>query len=360
MKTYNNLYSSIVSIDNLKLAYEKARKHKTKNKEVLKFEEKLRDNLQLLHTELLLQTYRPKPLTTFIIRDPKTRKISKSAFRDRVVHHALCNVIEPIFDKIFIYDSYANRIGKGTLKAIERFDYFKRKVSHNFTRKAYVLKADIRHYFEEVDQSILLSLLKRKVFDQRVLWLARTILSNYGKNGKSMPLGNLTSQFFANIYLHELDKFVKQELKAGYYLRYVDDFLILHTNKNILKEFKAKINQFIENKLALTLHPSKSKIIPISRGVGFLGLKIFLYHKLIKRKNMLRFKQKLSEFFQMHEQKEITYDCIYNFLEGWMAYAKHANTHNLRRSILVKFEERFPQEISSKEVNRGLPKKGTI
>ena len=262
MKSYNNLYLKIYDLKNLILAYKKARKGKTKKDYVKEFEENLAYNLKLLHDELKTQTYKPKPLETFILRDPKTRKISKSDFRDRVIHHALCNVIDSIFDKIFIYDNCANRKGKGNLFAIERFYKFKRKVSRNGKTKGwfnnnqiqgYCLKADIKHYFQEVNHKIILNIIQRKIKDKKVVWLIKHLLErercthsdNRNKKAKipssfaseieieqkGMPLGNLTSQFFANIYLNELDKFVKHKLKAKYYLRYVDDFVILHPSK---------------------------------------------------------------------------------------------------------------------------------
>lgn len=153
---------------------------------VIEFENNLQENLLLLRSELLLHSYNPKPLKTFIVRDPKTRKISKSHFRDRVIHHALCNIIEPIFEKSFIYDSYANIKGKGTLKALQRFDYLKRKASRNNTVKCYVLKADIKHYFDTIDHETLLNIIKRKIKDERVIWLIKTILKNHKIGGGAM------------------------------------------------------------------------------------------------------------------------------------------------------------------------------
>src|SRR3989344_2820886 len=160
MKTYNNLYPKIYDFNNLKLAYKKARKGKTKKHYVIDFHKNLLENISQLQNELKFLSYRPKALKTFILRDPKTRKISISDFRDRIVHHALCNIIEPIFEKIFIYDSCANRKGKGNLFALKRFDLFKRKVTKNNTRNTYVLKADIKHYFEEVNHSILIKIIE--------------------------------------------------------------------------------------------------------------------------------------------------------------------------------------------------------
>ena len=197
MKTHRNIYHKIFSFENLLLAYKKARKGKTKKEYVKEFEKNLKSNLIRLMIELQSEIYRPEPLKTFILRDPKTRKISKSAFRDRVIHHAICNVIEPIFDKSFIYDSYANRKGKGTIKAIKRFDYFKRKASRNFTRHCFVLKADIKHYFDNVYHDILINILENKIKDYKTINLIRKILENHNikESRKGMPLGNLTVNF---------------------------------------------------------------------------------------------------------------------------------------------------------------------
>ncbi len=358
MANYRDLWKKLCSDENLERAFKNARKHKTLKPYVIEFESNLNNNLSLLRRELLFHFYRPRPLQTFILRDPKTRKISKSHFRDRIIHHALCNVIAPLFEKSFIYDSYANRKSKGTLKAMERFDFFSRNSSHNFTRKIFVLKADVRHYFETVDHFILLSILQKRIKDPRLLWLIKVILSNYHTaHGKGMPLGNLTSQFFANVYLNELDQYVKQKLKARHYLRYVDDFIIIHPSRKMLEEYKSKIDFFLSEKLALELHPDKSRIILLSRGVEFLGFQKFLHHKLIKKKNRLTFYRKFDEIYCQYSQKKIDYNPVYDFMEGWMAYAKKANTYKVRKRILSDFEEKYRGEISSKEVNR-IPLQG--
>lgn len=232
-----NLYPEIYSMKNLILAWKKARKGKMKKDYVVEFEKNLKDNLKLLHYELKYQYYKPKPLKIFILRDPKTRKISKSDFRDRIVHHALIRIIEPIFEKIFIYDSCANRKGKGNSLALRRLEFFKGKITHNLKTEAYCLKADIKHYFQEVNHKILLNIIKKKISDEKVIWLIERILDNNilgNLEAEGMPLGNLTSQFFANVYLNELDYFVKHELKAKYYIRYVDDFVLLNSSKEQL------------------------------------------------------------------------------------------------------------------------------
>lgn len=349
----HDLWKELCSTQNLELAYKKARKHKTLRPCVLEFEENLTENLNVLRTELLFHSYKPKPLKTFILRDPKTRKISKSDFRDRVIHHALCNIIESFFEKMFIHDSYANRKGKGTLKAIQRLEHFRKKLSQNNTSQVFILKSDIRHYFDEVNHSILLKIISKRINDPKILWLIRRVLNNYSTSeGKGMPLGNLTSQFFANVYLNELDQFVKHKLKAKQYIRYVDDFVILHSSEEQLTEWKVKIAEFLRDKLLLDLHPEKTKIILSGHGVDFLGLKTFPHHKIMKKRNVRSFKKKLKIICEKYDTGEIRYDEVYDFLEGWIAYAKNTDTYNLRKKIISTIEDKFQSEVSTKEYNR--------
>ena len=351
MKTYNNLYNKIISFENLILAWKKARKRKTKKSYVLEFESELFYNLIALHYELKYLSYKPRELVTFILRDPKTRKISKSDFRDRIVHHAIVNIIEQIFDKTFIYDSCANRIRKGNLFAIKRFYKFLRKVSKNglvvknhFQDRNYVsgycLKADIKHYFEEVNHIILMNLISRKVRDEKVLELIKKINANFGMQRerervnfelkKGMPLGNLTSQFFANIYLNELDYFIKHVLKAKYYIRYVDDFVILHKSKEQLTKWKAEINNFLIDRLKLELHQDKSKIIPLSQGVDFVGFRNFFKYKIPRKRNIRKMRRKIGNL----KNDRISYWELMESYQGWQAYVKWANSFNLRKDIL--------------------------
>ena len=353
MKAYKNLWNKLCSYENLELAFRRARKHKTLKLYVMEFEKNLEENLLQLRAELLLHSYRPKPLETFILCDPKTRKISKSDFRDRIIHHALCNIIEPIFEKTFIYDSYANRIGKGTLKAIQRFDYFKRGVSRNNTGECFILKADIRHYFETVDHGVLMGIIKRKIKDKDIIWLVKTILSNYNSKGKGkgMPLGNLTSQFFANVYLDALDRFVKHNLKAKYYIRYVDDFVIFENAITKLKHYKEKISEFLKT-IKLELHPDKSSIISLEQGVCFLGFRIFYCCRLLKKSNIRKMKRKLAGFKMKFDGSNASYDKIYSSMEGWLAYASNGNTHKLRKSFAGEFECIFPGKMADVEIDR--------
>lgn len=358
MHTHKNIYSSLRSYENLLQAFLNARKHKTLKPYIIEFQKNLKENLLQLQADLIFHFYQPKQLETFIIRDPKTRKISKSDFRDRIVHHAIINILEPIFDKSFIYDSYANRKGKGVLKAIARFDSFKRKVSKNNTKNCYILKADIKHYFETVNHNILIKILQKKIQDEKVIWLVKQILNNFQSKNKGigMPLGNLTSQFFANIYLNELDKFVKHKLRAKYYIRYVDDFVIFETDKNKLEYYKKEINNLLKINLNLELHKTKSKIKELNQGINFLGFRIFYYYKLLKKKSIKRIFKKILVFKRKldnnNNNNRISYNKIYASIEGWVAYASTANVYKIIKKVTNLFEVLFYKEISDIEVNR--------
>jgi len=350
---HDGLYQKLCSFENLVLAYKKARKGKTRKTYVIEFTRNLKDNLFELRNELLMHTYNPRKLKTFIHRDPKTRKISKSAFRDRIVHHAICNVIEEMFDRTFVYDSYANRKGKGTHNALKRFDFFKRKVSKNNSKRCYILKADIQHYFETVNHDILLKILSRRINNDNVLYLIKKIMANTVQSGegakslnisilKGMPLGNLTSQFFANVYLNEFDQFVKHKLKCKYYIRYVDDFVIFHNSLKSLNYYKKQINQFLTNRLDIVLHSEKSKIIELSKGINFLGFKIFYHHKIVSKKNKRKFDNKLAVLYQEYRSDKINREKIIEKVSGWIAYTKHADSYGYQRELICNFDRLFP------------------
>lgn len=349
MITYNNLFDKLYSLENLQLAFKKARKGKTKKWYVKEFETNLENELTKLKFELETQTYKPKPLKRFVIRDPKTRVIYASDFRDRVVHHAICNLIEPIFEKIFICDTYANRKNKGVHVALKRFDEFKRKITRNggLVENAkdnnmvtgYALKADIKHYFDTVDHEILLKILKKKIDDEKVLNLIKIILNNHDMEikGKGMPIGNLTSQFFANVYLNELDYYIKHNLKAKYYIRYVDDFVIINRSKEQLYLYKWLIENFLKQRLKLELRPEKSKIIPLHNGLNFLGFRTFYHYKTPKKSNLIKIEKRIEELEDAFQNNLIDRNKLNDVLNGWNSYLSVGNTYNSRKSIERKF-----------------------
>ena len=324
MKTYKNLYKKIYDKKNLVSAWKKARKGKTQKNYVIEFEKDLRRNLLKLHYELQEEAYAPLPLKTFVLRDPKTRKISKADFRDRIVHHAINNILEPIFEKSFIYNNCAGRKNKGTLFALKRFENFRRKITHNFSSFGYCLKCDIEHYFQNINHVILFKIIKRKIKDENLLNLLELIFK-CNNSSEGLPLGNLTSQFFANVYLGELDYFIKHKLNVKYYLRYVDDFVLLHNSKNQLKIWKKDIEIFLKEKLELKLHPEKSRIIPLSIGIEFVGFRNFYFHQLLKQRSIRIMRNKIN----FYKKGEISSKKIKEIFQGWKAYASWADSHFL-------------------------------
>lgn len=324
LKTYSGLFDELCSHENLLKAHLKARKGKRKNPNVIEFEKDQTNNLFKIQWELRTRTYEPGPLKIFTVRDPKTRKISASPYPDRIVHHALINTIGSIFESRLIHDTFANRKKKGTRGAIERFDSFLRKCGRNNTKEVYALKADIWHYFDTIDHQIVLSLLKRRIKDEGIIWLAELILKNHRteETRKGMPLGNLTSQTIANLYLGELDHFVKWELRAKYYIRYVDDFVLLSTNQEELREWRERIEIFLRERMLLKLHPQKTKIVRMNSGITFLGLRIFPHFKLLKKSNYRRLWRKMEQFKRNQHS-----------FSGWEGYARMASTYGLRNKI---------------------------
>jgi len=341
VKRFKNLFESVYSEENLFKAYRKARKGKGKKYYVINFEKNLHFELSKLKSELKTGNYAPRPLNRFVIHDPKTRVIHAPDFRDRVVHHAINNILEPIFDRTFIYDSYASRKRKGTHAALQRFDAFKKKVSRNGMLVpsavdnnmacGFVLKADIKHYFPSVNHAILICLIERKLSDKKLLTLLKKIIVEYAtEKGRGMPLGALTSQMFANIYLNPLDHFVKERLSAKFYLRYLDDFVILHRSRKQLIEWKSEINTFLVSKLALELHNEKTSIFPMHRGVTLLGFRCFYYFRLPKKYSAGHFLKRLRKSDKNKAQK---------IAEGWFAHISWGNTYKLRKKIKTELIE---------------------
>ncbi len=246
----------------------------------------------------------------------------------------MVRVIEPFFDKAFIYDSCANRKGKGNLFALKRFEKFRRKVTKNYTSYGYCLKADIKHYFQEINHEILLNILKREIKDEKTIWLIESVIRERGAREhdncpKGIPLGNLTSQFFANVYLNEFDQFVKHQLKAKYYVRYVDDFVILHETKEQLEVWKKQIGEFLKEKLKLQLHPEKSKIISLSNGVDFVGFRNFYYFNIPRKRNIRKMLSKIKKY----KNGKLGKEKILESFQGWNAYAKWSDSLELRRKV---------------------------
>ena len=352
MKTHNRLFNQICSFENLLLAARKAQDGKRFQEEVARFNFHLERELYRLQEELQTRIYRPGPYHEFHIYEPKLRKISAAPYRDRVAHHALCNVIEPIFDRTFIFDSYACRKGKGTHKAVNRFTAFCRKSD-------YVLKCDIKKYFPSIDHGILKTLFRRKIRDANVLWLMDLIVdfsnpqeavsdalgapgmesgrsSLYGEGTvprRGIPIGNLTSQFYANIYLNGFDHFVKETLKCRHYIRYVDDFVVLDNDKARLHQVKAEMEAYLAEHLRLQLHEHKCQISPVKTGTDFLGYRVFPTHRLLRQTSVTRARRRLRRLQQDYAAGEISQEAVKHSVQSWLGHVKHADTYGLRRAI---------------------------
>ncbi len=258
---------------------------KRRRKDVAEFSLHLMDNILGLHNDLENKTYRHGGYHAFKINDPKPRDIHKASVRDRLVHHAIYRILYPYFDKRFIHDSYSCLDGKGTHRAVNRFKYFAGKVSRNNTRTVWVLKCDIKKFFANIDHGVLQDILMRHIQDEDVLWLLYKVIDSFHtqcRRGVGLPLGNLTSQLLVNIYMNEFDHFVKRELKAKYYTRYADDFVILSEDKDYLEEICLAIGKFLAANLKLELNLDKTSIQTLASGVDFLGYVIFPQHVVLR------------------------------------------------------------------------------
>ena len=340
------MFEAIADWTNLTLAYQKASKGKRGRTEVARFEHRLEDHLVALRQELLDGSYAPGPYRSFHIHEPKRRLISAAPFRDRVVHHALCNVIEPVFERGFIADSYANRIGKGTHRALNRAQTYAR-------RFRYVLQLDIRQFFPSIDHAILRECLTRRIEDPRVLALIDRILGSgvgvlseeyrmvyfagddlfavYRPRG--LPIGNLTSQFWGNVYLDPLDHRIKRTLRCPGYVRYVDDLLLFGDDKPALWHWRDAIVEDLARR-RLVIHPGAHPR-PVAEGIPFLGFVVYPDGRRLKRRKAVAFQRRLRGLLNACEQGSIGADAVSASIAGWVNHTRHANTVGLRKAVLA-------------------------
>jgi len=299
----------------------------------LAFEYNLENELFSLKEELESFSHDPQVMNKVSLPGNRKREIYIPSFRDRVVQQALNKILEPIFEKNFISDSYAFRAGRGTHSAVRRFDQFKRKVTdRKRPGSGYILKADIKDYYPSIGHGILLEMIERKIGDKKIFRLIRAILSNYPIEGKGIPVGSPISQLFANIYLSKLDYFVKQELREKHYLRYCDDFFILNKSISRLEEIRAKIKSFLWA-TGLELHPRKTIILNTDEGVDILGYKAFYFYRVPRKRNVRLFRRRLEKLKEEYKQGEINSSDLTNRIRGWIEYAKFSDSYNLRKNL---------------------------
>lgn len=340
------MWETLTSLRNLFAAYHQAAAGKRSKPDVAGFEMNLEDNIFCLREKLIHHTYHHGPYHSFYIHDPKKRLISAACFEDRVVHHALCRVIEPPIEKSFIFDSYANRIGKGTHKALDRCTQYLR-------RYEYYLQLDIRQYFPSIDHAILMRILSRKIRDEQVLALCQHILSSgvgvlnedyqmvyfpgddlfSANRPRGLPIGNLTSQFWANVYLNGLDHKIKRQLRCPGYVRYVDDMLLFSDSKAELRVMWFAIVRALAD-LRLTIHQKEPQPTPSWHGVTFLGFRCFPDHRRLKRTKAIYARRKIKSDWIAVQNNEMTPEYFVQRLQSWISHAGYGNTWGLRRSIL--------------------------
>ncbi len=317
-------FEDIVSVDNLLLAWKKFIKGKKGKEDVREFSFNLMNNVLKLHSDLKKKNYSHGGYYAFNISDPKPRNIHKAKVRDRLVHHAAYRILYPFFDKTFIADSYSCRLGKGTHKALKRFVSFNYTASKNNTKTCWVLKCDIKKFFASIDQLTLIEILERYILDEDIVWLLKEIIFSFNsvKPGKGLPLGNLTSQLFVNIYMNEFDRFVKHCLKMEYYIRYADDFVILSRNRQQLLELIPQISNFFDKKLKLSLHSDKTAVKTTASGIDFLGWIVFTDHMVLRTKTKRRIIKRINNNFDRET------------LNSYFGFLKHGNAFKLKDKII--------------------------
>ena len=366
---------TILGIENIYSAYEECRKRKRNTSNALKFEQNLEQNLFELHSSLNNKSYVPRRSVCFVVLKPKPREIFAADFRDRIVHHILVNALEKIYEKRFIFDSYACRKGKGTHKAVKRLKKFTQcyQNSSKTYKMGFFLQLDIQNFFMSIDKKILFNLIEKRLFvskefskcqKEELLYLLRIIIfscpqekfvkKSRGKDWekipkhkslfntekhKGLPIGNYSSQFFANVYLHELDFFVKQKLRIKHYVRYVDDFILLSKSKSFLLGCFFKILFFVKNNLLLNLE-KESILLPLSNGIDFLGYIIRPYSIYVRKRVLTNFKKKIKSYNELVKNKELDDFDKKQFgatKASYLGHFKHADCFGIKKEFFESF-----------------------
>ena len=329
MKRYGYLFERVCDFRALTTAAIEAARGKKKKARVAMFLQNLETEVIALEKEVRDKNYRPRPYRPFIVHDPKVRMICAADFRDRVVHHAICKVLEPIFERSLISDTYACRKGKGTHLAIRKAQTFCRRYN-------YFLKLDVHKFFDSVDHETLKTLLRRKIKDLDMLQLLDVFVDHavpWTEPGKGIPIGNLTSQHFANLYLSSIDHFIKGTLHIKGYIRYMDDLLLFSNTKESLWDAQRKVEGFLNNQLKLLLKDGSVLLAPVTQGVPFLGMHVFPGVIRLSRKGWRRFRKKIMVKEDLLARPEIDTDGLVRSVASMVGHIRHADTRNLRASF---------------------------
>ncbi|MEK7390518.1 MAG: reverse transcriptase domain-containing protein [Patescibacteria group bacterium] len=319
------MFNDIISVESLLEAWKEFLKGKRNKKDVQDFQYRPSDNILVLRKELKDKTYKHGGYHAFNISDPKPRNIHKASVRDRLLHHAIYRQFYKFFDKTFIHDSYSCRRLRGTHKAVERFKSFALRASSNNTKTLWILKCDVKKFFASIDHDIMLKILRERIDDRDALRLIAGVVDSFQSTGegKGLPLGNLTSQLLVNVYMDNLDQFVKHSLKAKYYIRYADDFVIMGRDKAWLNEVLMLVESFLQKELSLKLHPDKISIRTFASGVDFLGWIHFPRHRVLRTAT----KKKMFKNIKVKEVKNET-------VQSYLGHISHGNTWKLRQRII--------------------------
>lgn len=323
MKKFTKTYCEIITVPNLLLAWEEFLTGKRKRRDVASFQGKLMDNILDLHRSLKEKTYEHGGYQSFKISDPKPRHIHKAIVRDRLLHHLLYRETYQYFDKQFINDSYSCRIDKGTHRSVFRLAKFSGRVSENNKKTVWILKCDIKRFFASIDHEILKNILAKYINDKDLLWLFGQVIDSFETPGRprvGLPLGNLTSQLLVNVYMNEFDQFVKRTLKIKHYIRYADDFVFLSENKNELITLRPNLDEFLEGRLRLSLHPQKTYYKTLVSGVDFLGWIQFSNHRVLRTVTKNRMLKRLKQNNELATRA------------AYLALLKHGNTYKLKEA----------------------------
>ncbi len=331
-RSHADLWDQIIDWSNLLESYHEARKGKRYKSEVLRFEEHLEENLTDIHNHLLWGTWSPGPWREFWVTDPKPRLIHAPPFPDRVVHHALVDVVEPLFEQKMIKDSYACRPGKGTHGAVSRLQNMLRRARRQWG-EVYVLKADISKYFPSINHDRLLQILARTIRDRDALWLCEQVIRGGGFESRGIPVGALTSQLFANVYLDQLDHQVKDHWGVKRYVRYMDDFVILGRSKAELWELLDQLQDYLAIDLKLSLNP-KTAIYPASKGINFAGYRTWSTHILPRKRNIKRTRRSFRALARSYAANRVSLDYIRPRVMSFLGYVRHCNAHDTTQSVL--------------------------
>lgn len=332
----SHTFEDIISLENLLSAWKEFQCGKKNRKDLQEFSLHLMDNIFLLHNQLLNHTYKHGGYQAFKINDPKPRDIHKATVRDRLLHHAIYRILYPFFDKTFIADSYSCRMNKGTHKSIKRFIDFGRKVSKNNTQTCWILKCDIRKFFANIDHEILIAIFSEYISDQNIIWLLVNIVESFSsvKKEVGLPLGNLTSQLFVNIYMNKFDQFVKHKLKAKYYIRYADDFVIFSDDKRVLEKQLVQMQKFLLEELKLEMHPDKIFVKTLASGVDFLGVMHFSDHSVIRTKTKQRMLKKLKRKQKYLNNNMISKESFNQSVQSYYGVLKHFKGYKIKKEIM--------------------------